>query len=334
MARLSTPAVLLIASVVTVLSNVSVIGFTPRLPSSVLTRSAATARVALFLQHGNDEDQNNPSVWPRWLVNNDMFSSKTRSGTAMALALFWAIMTSPFAMPPAHATTSSQDSGAIVGCLFQKCALPLGECILNPKCLLNVACINTCTGRPDEINCQIECGNLFENDVVGKFNKCAISDMSCVPRQADDGSYPVPAPSAVVPTFDTKLFNGRWYITAGQNKLFDTFPCQVHFFTETQKGQFFGKLNWRIQEPDGEFFTRDALQEFVQDPAQPGHLVNDNNEYLHYSDQWWIIDYEYDNNPNGVPPFAFVYYRGSNDAWCVRLCVRACLRETSPSFVL
>ena len=93
------------------------------------------------------------------------------------------------------------------------------------------------------------------------------------------------------------------------------FPCQVHFFTETEPGKFYGKLNWRIEEPDGEFFTRDALQEFVQDPKQPGHLINHDNEYLHYKDDWYIIDYEYDDNESGTPPFAFVYYRGSNDAW-------------------
>ena len=151
--------------------------------------------------------------------------------------------------------------------------------------------------------------------MVGEFNKCAVSDMSCVPQQQDDGSYPVPKNDQVVSQFDTKLWNGRWYITAGQNKLFDTFPCQVHFFTETEPGKFFGKLNWRVEEPDGEFFTRDALQSFYQDPNQPSHLINHDNEYLHYQDDWWIIDYEYDNNPSKTPPFAFVYYRGSNDAW-------------------
>ena len=213
------------------------------------------------------------------------------------------------------ATSMAADSGAIVTCLFQKCALPLGKCIANPKCLANVVCINTCNNRPDEIDCQIECGNIWENDVVGDFNKCAVSDMSCVPQQQDDGSYPVPSNDLVVPKFDTKMWNGRWYITAGQNKLFDIFPCQVHFFTETEPGKFFGKLNWRVEEPDGEFFTRDALQEFFQDPEQPAHLINHDNEYLHYKDDWWIIDYEYDDNPTNTPPFAFVYYRGSNDAW-------------------
>ena len=94
-----------------------------------------------------------------------------------------------------------------------------------------------------------------------------------------------------------------------------TFPCQVHFFTETSPGTFYGKLNWRIEEPDGEFFTRDALQEFVQDPKSPGHLLNHDNEYLHYKDDWYILDFEYDDNPSKTPPFAFVYYRGSNDAW-------------------
>jgi violaxanthin de-epoxidase len=101
----------------------------------------------------------------------------------------------------------------------------------------------------------------------------------------------------------------------GQNPLFDTFDCQVHFFTQPEPGKFFAKLNWRITEPDGEYFTRDALQEFVQDPKDPSHLINHDNEFLHYKDDWWIIDYEYDNNEKGIPPFAFVYYRGSNDAW-------------------
>eukprot|EP00548_Thalassiothrix_antarctica_P005563 CAMPEP_0194133792 /NCGR_PEP_ID=MMETSP0152-20130528/3811_1 /TAXON_ID=1049557 /ORGANISM="Thalassiothrix antarctica, Strain L6-D1" /LENGTH=261 /DNA_ID=CAMNT_0038829151 /DNA_START=743 /DNA_END=1528 /DNA_ORIENTATION=+ len=139
--------------------------------------------------------------------------------------------------------------------------------------------------------------------------------MSCVPKKMDDGSYPVPDNSKLVQKFSTSLFNGRWYITAGQNELFDIFPCQVHFFTETKPGTFFGKLNWRIEEPDGEFFIRDAVQQFIQDPKQPAHLVNHDNEYLHYEDDWYIVDYAGDNNKEGVPPFAFVYYRGNNDAW-------------------
>eukprot|EP00526_Cylindrotheca_closterium_P011580 CAMPEP_0113619770 /NCGR_PEP_ID=MMETSP0017_2-20120614/10051_1 /TAXON_ID=2856 /ORGANISM="Cylindrotheca closterium" /LENGTH=481 /DNA_ID=CAMNT_0000529375 /DNA_START=107 /DNA_END=1552 /DNA_ORIENTATION=- /assembly_acc=CAM_ASM_000147 len=226
----------------------------------------------------------------------------------LALGLSVATLTTPL---PAVAS----DSAAIVSCLFSKCQLPLAKCITNPKCLANVVCINTCNGKEDEIGCQIKCGDLFENEVVGEFNKCVVSDMGCVPQKQDDGSYPVPEPSKLVQKFDTKLWNGKWYITAGQNKLFDVFPCQVHFFTETSPGTFYGKLNWRVEEPDGEFFTRDAVQQFVQDPKEPAHLANHDNDYLHYQDDWYIVDFEYDDNKDGVPPFAFVYYRGSNDAW-------------------
>jgi len=50
------------------------------------------------------------------------------------------------------------DGAAIAKCLFKKCPVALGKCIANPNCLANVICINTCNGRPDEEECQIECG--------------------------------------------------------------------------------------------------------------------------------------------------------------------------------
>lgn len=241
-------------------------------------------------------------------------ASKAASSALLALALSFTALAGPDAAPTVPAAHAA-DGAAIGTCLLKKCRVPLAKCITNPNCLANVICINTCNGKEDESGCQIDCGNIFENDVVGEFNKCAVSDMTCVPQKADDGSYPVPAKDLLVPSFDTKLFNGRWYISAGQNKLFDTFPCQVHFFTETAPGKFFGKLNWRIQEPDGEFFTRDAVQEFMQDKENPAHMINHDNDYLHYQDDWYIVDYAADGNKEGTPPFAFVYYRGENDAW-------------------
>ena len=198
-------------------------------------------------------------------------------------ALSVATWNAPFTIPVAAAAT---DPGAIVGCLLSKCQLPFAKCITNPLCLANVICINTCNNKEDEVGCQIKCGDIFDNAVIGEFNKCAVSDMSCVPQKPDEGLYPEPTHEQMVPDFKTKFFNGRLYITAGLNPLFDIFPCQVHFFTETSPGTFFGKLNWDIVEPDGELFTRDALQQFVQDPKEPAHLINHDNEYLHYKDDW------------------------------------------------
>jgi len=269
--------------------------FTPSQCQPVVALPPSLTRMAL---QDARSSENNPIHW----------IGKGFKSTVVALGISMATLSSPV---PALAS----DSASIVSCLFSKCQLPLAKCIANPKCLANVVCINTCNGRDDEIECQIKCGDLFENEVVGEFNKCVVSDMGCVPQKPDEGLYPIPDRANVVEKFDTKLWNGRWYISAGQNKLFDIFPCQVHFFTETSPGTFYGKLNWRVEEPDGEFFTRDAIQQFVQDKENPAHLINHDNEYLHYKDDWYIVDYEYDDNKDGVPPFAFVYYRGSNDAW-------------------
>ena len=83
---------------------------------------------------------------------------------------------------------------------------------------------------------QIGCGDLFENKVVDEFNDCAVTRKGCVPQKQDEGRFPVPAPEALVPEFDTTRFTGTWYITSGLNKTFDTFDCQKHEFTaEPQK---------------------------------------------------------------------------------------------------
>jgi violaxanthin de-epoxidase len=200
------------------------------------------------------------------------------------------------------------DTVAVGACLLRSCKKELAQCVLNPKCLANVVCLNLCNGRPDEAECQIKCGDLFENDVVGTFNACAVSQKKCVPQKANEGLYPPPSPQSTVKAFDTAMMQGRWYITAGLNKAFDTFDCQVHFFSSPSPGTILAKLNWRVTEPDGEFFTKNALQRFVQDPANPAHLANHDNEYLHYKDDWYVLDYEPDD-------FVLVYYMGSNDAW-------------------
>ena len=65
-------------------------------------------------------------------------------------------------------------------------------------------------------------------------------------------------------------------------------------------------------EPDGEFVTRKAIQTFDQDPKAPGILYNHDNEYLHYEDDWYILDWD---TSKAGEEFILVYYRGRNDAW-------------------
>ncbi|KAI3969046.1 hypothetical protein MKW92_045564 [Papaver armeniacum] len=175
----------------------------------------------------------------------------------------------------------------------------------------NVACLQTCNNRPDETECQIKCGDLFENRVVDEFNEYAVSRKKCVPQKLGVGEFPVPDPYALVKKFNIEDSTGKWYITSGLNPTFDAFDCQLHDF-HTEANKFVGNLSWRIRTPDGGFFTRTATQKFVQDPVQPGVLYNHDKEFLHYQDDWYILSSKIENNADD---YVFVYYRGRNDAW-------------------
>jgi violaxanthin de-epoxidase len=74
---------------------------------------------------------------------------------------------------------------------------------------------------------QIRCGDLYADAVVKDFNTCAVTTKKCVPQRANTGEYPEPPADALVKEFNTADFTGRWYISAGLNKLFDTFDCQA-----------------------------------------------------------------------------------------------------------
>ncbi|PON76580.1 Lipocalin [Parasponia andersonii] len=208
-------------------------------------------------------------------------------------------------------SANAVDALKTCACLLKECRVELAKCIANPSCAANVACLQTCNNRPDETECQIKCGDLFENSVVDEFNECAVSRKKCVPRKSDVGEFPVPDPAVLVKSFNIADFAGKWFISSGLNPTFDTFDCQLHEF-HTESNRLFGNLSWRISTPDGGFFTRSTTQRFVQDPQQPGILYNHDNEYLHYQDDWYILSSKIENKPDD---YIFVYYRGRNDAW-------------------
>ncbi|KAF3452412.1 hypothetical protein FNV43_RR02845 [Rhamnella rubrinervis] len=208
-------------------------------------------------------------------------------------------------------SANAVDALKTCACLLKECRIELAECIGNPSCAANIACLQTCNNRPDETECQIKCGDLFENSVVDEFNECAVSRKKCVPMKSDLGEFPAPDPAVLVKNFDISNFDGKWFITRGLNPTFDAFDCQLHEF-HTESNKLVGNISWRIRTPDGGFFTRSTTQKFVQDPTQPGILYNHDNEYLHYQDDWYILSSKVDNKPDD---YIFVYYRGRNDAW-------------------
>lgn len=241
----------------------------------------------------------------KWLIDiGNKGSYMYRQETAVTIMiLLWILLFNS----PVYAA----DALRTCACLLKECREEFVQCIENPACAANIACLQTCNGRPDETECQIKCGDLLENSVVDRFNECAVSRKKCVPTKSDEGIFPVPEPSALVKSFNIADFSGKWYISSGLNPSFDTFDCQVHEFYPTSKN-LTAKLSWRISTPDGGFITRSAVQRFVQDSSQPGVLYNHDNEYLHYEDDWYILSSKIENKPDD---YIFVYYRGKNDAW-------------------
>lgn len=63
-----------------------------------------------------------------------------------------------------------------------------------------------------------------------------------------------------------------------------------------------------MKKPNGQFIERSDVQTFVQDEDKKGMLLNHDNEFLHYQDDWFVLGMRPDE-------YVAVYYRGSNDAW-------------------
>lgn len=223
------------------------------------------------------------------------------AGTAGAVTLALALGASSPAL--------ASDSAKVGKCLFSKCQTELASCIADEKCLESLVCLNKCeiVGK-DISSCQIKCGDLYSDAATATFNTCAVTENNCVPQIPDDGSIKIPDKKDLVQEFSTSDFDGKWYIASGLNKLFDIFDCQVHYFNAPESDKLYAKLNWRVNKSDGQFYERSDVQTFVQDPETPGILYNHDNEFLHYTDDWYIVAQKPDN-------YIFVYYRGSNDAW-------------------
>jgi len=225
------------------------------------------------------------------------------ASAAAALLLSSSLVASPL-------PSLAADSAAIGSCLLKSCQLPLAKCVTNPTCAANLLCIQTCTSRPDESVCQIECGDKFSNQVVAEFTDCAVTEKKCVPQRQDDGSYPVPSDDKLVQSFSTELLQGDWYISAGYNKAFDIFDCQLHKFEAPSPTKLVGNMQWRIKDPlaGTNFVTRYTVQTFDMDEKRQGILYNHDNEFLHYQDDWYILAAK-------DQKYVVVYYRGNNDAW-------------------
>nr|ART29440.1 chloroplast violaxanthin de-epoxidase [Lobosphaera incisa] len=221
------------------------------------------------------------------------------ASVAAALLLSVAMLTAP---------AGAADFAATGICLLGNCKGALAGCLADGTCLENLACLQRCNGRPDEAGCQARCADLYKNEAVDKFNTCAVSVNKCVPQRDDgDRAYPVPPEESLDKEFDLNMVTGTWFITAGLNPIFDDFDCQEHFFSVPEPGKLYVRINWRV--PKGnDFVERNTVQTFEQRPDNPAILLNHDNDFLNYEDDWYILSSRPDE-------YYVVYYKGNNDAW-------------------
>lgn len=54
------------------------------------------------------------------------------------------------------------------------CRVELAKCIADPKCAANVACLQTCNGRPDETECQVWQSEHFVLSLLNGIRNAAV----------------------------------------------------------------------------------------------------------------------------------------------------------------
>jgi violaxanthin de-epoxidase len=210
-------------------------------------------------------------------------------------------------------------------CVLTKCGLGLAECLADSVCRSWQICILGCgDGGPDSLPCQIRCADLYKptdntSAKINEFSKCVISENQCVPQQ----KFTCEPPANTVSQFSLDQMSGEWFVTKGQNPLFDCFDCQVHDFAmraNNAKPLYGSPMKYKVKKDlkctstessSCEYLDREVFQGFSQDPAKQGHLLNHNNtvEELHYADDWYVLAAKADT-------YALVYYCGCNDASC------------------
>lgn len=90
-----------------------------------------------------------------------MHSSGTFSLAAAAASLAQQAATAAFAvllsatMLASPAPVQAADAAKVGSCLLASCQVELAGCLADSKCAQNLICLQTCSGRPDETDCQV-----------------------------------------------------------------------------------------------------------------------------------------------------------------------------------
>jgi len=137
--------------------------------------------------------------------------------------------------------TSAQD----LGCIALHCSLQMGVCVLDHDCRLTLECMGTCSGRPDEAQCQFEC-----EMTIGNGNEAFISLLQCMathgclPDLPPDGHCLAGPEDTVQEIQAIDQVAGDWWVVRGVNcgqdstwaGGYDWYPCQHERYLVLEEG--------------------------------------------------------------------------------------------------
>jgi len=120
-------------------------------------------------------------------------------------------------------------------CIALHCGLQSGACILDSTCFSALQCMQGCSGRPDESQCQFECEMTigFGNPAFENLIRC-MADNDCFPEVPPDGLCLAGAEDALQDITSLEDVAGEWWVVRGVNcgqddvwsGAYDWYPCQ------------------------------------------------------------------------------------------------------------
>jgi VDE lipocalin domain len=127
-------------------------------------------------------------------------------------------------------------------CTYQLQAAALSPRPSSCRCELGLRCCYMCWPQPSR--CAVRTSARLCRHHVHLWPEPLHVNLCHITSFQIPALTPIHTPMLQVPpecardkNFDLSKFTGRWYITAGLNPLFDTFPCQEHFFGVPEPGE-------------------------------------------------------------------------------------------------
>ena len=295
-------------------------------PKTLKTLTTQYWMVSPYYQESNGNSVHEFKNLPQFLLNTLLSSL-----FAMSLLLGFS--------SPAVASTPSTQSPMV--CATRNCQKELSDCMRDSQtCAPGLACLLRCqifSGGEKEGACQVRCMDLYENPPMEALTECTLTQHQCYPPMISKttiNKFPsIRLRHLGVDDFELKVLEGDWYVTAGGNPTFDTFPCAKHSFQfiidEKKKEKdpsseyLQAKFTYRITRDDGSVFTRSGgkriayatnninnkNQQQVSKSGRGGELeLRLDPDRMNYVDDWTILSYM----PN---EYVVVYYHGTNVAW-------------------